>query len=278
MHKLEDNYLKIPIDNHCIQGQRAVAAIEISNYHELFDTIPFEPSTVLYQSFIVKSHAFDVFYKEYAVNGKLCIVHSFSDTLFCIAHDDTETSFGILLVFLWRLFQAALAQKIVLRGTLSYGDIFIDPKHNMVLGDSIVRVAQQYKNSNWFGIDIDNIATERYHKLFLDHWLSAFYNELAIPYRIPQVDGTIVVRRAINWRFSLISETGTCNLFALCSNPSLLEKKTNSLNFAKYIVSRGNLYIDTQNEANANKFPTPTYIRNFYIGSSKPPFVHGDTF
>lgn len=268
VEKVRMNYNQTSIytnlDSCEILGRRAVAVILIRNYEKRF-TADIDVASFYYQNALSMSLMMNSIFKDTTTFHNLCKTFCFMNTIFCVANRDTEEEYGLLSIFLWKFLQSGLANGLQLTGYVTYGDVFVDEKNNIVIGEAISHAYLSSKKNNFFGIEVDKSILERYEKLFTKSKNHSLYRIVNFTTTIDNSSMTL-----INWRFGLIVEAGTKKLLSEFDDEDYINS---SLNFAQIVLESGMVYI-LKSEPSNNFL----YISNFYIGKNQPPFEHGDEY
>jgi len=202
---------------------------------------------------------------------KLCVKNIFSDSIILIANDNSELSCLKLLVYVWKLSQVFIAFKMPLRGAITYGEIYVNTEKNIFLGQALTRAYELEESQQWIGVMIDSNLKDKYSDLFnLINEEENLLKIIFLEYDVPFKDGSTKKFHTVNWRWNLIVQEGTKSLFSATKDKSALEKINNALKYAKHVVETGQTYAESEN--------LPVELKSFYIGSTEPPFPHGDEF
>lgn len=251
--------------------KRAVVFLDILGFKKMVDTITIEDLSKKYERMI--DLALNMNVKQMGMEQKasshdnFCKQFIFSDSIILIANDDSIDAFTDLIVYTWRIQQASIAQKMPLRGAVSYGDIYINEKKNIVLGKALTEAYSLEGKQEWIGVILDNAIETRYQEFF-NKRKDGLFEEILYTYNVPLKQGRSQPFKAINWRVNFTSDVGTKALFENPDNDAGVERKiSNTLLFAKHIRDRGNLY--TSQEPFHNKM---------WVGGVPPPFKHGDEY
>ncbi len=208
-------------------------------------------------------------FHDHPKNEKLCNYYIFSDSLIFYSMDNTYTSCLKLLVFVWRLSQYLLASKYPVRGGISFGEFYTNPNKGILLGKALIDSYDLERMQNWIGIALDEKIIDAFDELrqmFGDpkNYLSHFFPI----YPVPMKNQRSKECRVINWRKNIIIEKGTKKIFAETKDKDILEKIDNTLAFSKQMK----ISFDTDDKS------LPVELKIIYIGSSTPPFQHGDEY
>lgn len=199
-------------------------------------------------------------------NELLCKQFFFSDSIILIANDDSYDSFLKLIIHSWRILQMFISFGMPLRGAISYGDIYINEKINLFLGESLTKAYDLELQQQWIGVIIDKSAVEKYNDIFNDDLL----NEVCLEYDVPLKNGLKKRYKTLNWRFNMIVKDGTRSLFPINENTpdDVKEKINNTLDYAHAVILRKKTYLYGDD--------VPIEFRSVFVGNTEPPFAHGD--
>ncbi|MEN6325735.1 MAG: hypothetical protein ABFD18_05970 [Syntrophomonas sp.] len=250
--------------------KRAVAFLDILGFKKMIDRIPLEKIVENYEKLINNSRG----YSNWIGNNTESSIFTGadpkdmckqSDSIILFANDSSEVSFLRLIIYAWRLLQFSIVTGLPIRGAISYGDIYINEDLNVFLGKGLLKAYQIEGKQNWIGVILDEIVEEQYSNIFGPK--NTIFNNVMLKYNVPFKDGSYHNFRALNWRFNLIVKNGTRSLFKNEDNDQSVEAKIlNTLEFARRIVSSGNIYATN----------IPIEFRSLWVGDSQPPFNHGD--
>ena len=200
-----------------------------------------------------------------------CIRFVFSDSIILIANEDDPVSCLKLMVHVWRLVQATLAERMPIRGAIACGEMYFDQRKSIFLGPALTRAYELEQQQDWIGVAIEPSVSDAYPEVFpagLDE--RSIYESLFLQYEVPLKDGSRRRLRTVNWRWNLVVEHGTRWLFPGSSDAADQIKIKNTLDYAAAVVGSGRIYADDQGKC-------PAELRAFWIGRKEPPFSHGDT-
>lgn len=210
-------------------------------------------------------------FKDHPANLPWCTKHVFSDSIILVSHDKDIMSCMKLLVYAWRLTQHFIASGTPLRGGIAYGEMYQNPNLNVYIGKALANAYELENCQNWIGVALDASVVERFPKVFEVIGKDEYpvLNDLLYTYDVPLKDGTTKQLKTLNWRWNMVVEKGTRSLFSDNDGPKVVEKIGNTLRYVKEFVQRGRVYVKDQTTL-------PVELRSFYIGTSEPPFEHGD--
>ena len=200
-----------------------------------------------------------------------CIQKIFSDSIILFALDESEESFLKLAVYSWRITQVLIAEGMLPRGAISFGEIYINTSSDIFLGSALTEAYELEQKQNWIGISLTSTAYHHYKKVIEtvaspSSGKPSFLTHYPVPMKPNNHPVDHVV---INWRWNLIVEKGIRSLLPSSKDISVKAKTDNTINYLKHIVQSGSLYPTDSSK-------TPVELRTFYIGDSEPPFSHGD--
>jgi len=261
-------------------SKRTVAFFDILGFKALVKKYPIDELAKKYKMLIdqteglnrplIKDENILSLFPNHPKNRPWCIKYLFSDAIILISENSDGVSCLKLLVYGWRLSQLCIVHKMPLRGGISYGDIYIDPHRNIVLGRALIDAYELEKKQNWIGIAIDKSVEKAFPNLFkIIKDPSNVFNPLFLKYDVPFKDCSTKKLHTLNWRLNLVVEKGTRSLFAKKGDRSISKKVLNTLNYAKAVVASGQIYDYSKD--------LPVELRTFFRGSEKNmPFKHGD--
>jgi hypothetical protein len=260
---------------------RTVAFLDILGFRaKLFNT-PLLELAHDYERRILESHFTNrpldptgqapTLFKGHPSNLPWCSHHVFSDSIILVSHDKDIMSCLKLLVYAWRLSQHFMAFGTPLRGGIAYGELYQNPNLNVFVGKALANAYKLESCQNWIGVAIDTSVVERFPELFevINKDEYPVLNDLLFEYAVPLKGGTTKRLRTLNWRWNLVVEKGTRSLFSDSDDPRIVEKVSNTLQYARAVVQKGRLYVKDQSNL-------PVELRSCWIGAKEPPFEHGD--
>ena len=201
-------------------------------------------------------------FPDHPENKPWCYKQIFSDSIILISETDTGESCLKLLIYSWRLVQACVVSNMPVRGGIAFGDLYMNLRKNIVLGEGLTRAYELEKRQNWIGVAIDNSVGNKFQKLFkMFKDPTSIFSPLFFQYDVPFKDGTSERLHTLNWRLNLIVEKGTRSLFPRQNDEKVMEKIANTLEYAKSVVESGKVY-DYSEEL-------PVELRAFFHGSRK---------
>lgn len=210
-------------------------------------------------------------FNDHPYNFPWCTQYIFSDSIILVSHDEDIMSCMKLLVYSWRLSQHFIAAGTPLRGGIAFGELYQNPSLNVFVGKALAKAYELEGCQNWIGISLDNSVVERFPEFFetIGNDKYPILNDLLFEYPVPFKDGESKRLKTINWRWNLVVERGTRSLFSDGGDAKVAEKIANTLKYVEVFVQRGRLYVKDQSNL-------PVELRSYYIGSTEPPFEHGD--
>jgi hypothetical protein len=259
---------------------KTVAFLDILGFRDLLNTMSLVELAEKYDNMVASTNALNrpllveqqtpTLFPDQTKDKPWCGRYIFSDSIILISNHDDSLSCLKLLVYAWRFLQACLAMKFPVRGGIVFGELYENPRHTVVLGKGLTAAYDLERQQEWIGIAIDESVERRFPELF--SFIKDEHNILSCifpQYQIPFKDGTHKKYHTLNWRFNLIVEKGTKSLFSETENPSVKKKIRRTLEYAKTVVESGHIYVRDQEKL-------PVELRSMYVGSSEPPYPHGD--
>jgi hypothetical protein len=159
-----------------------------------------------------------------------------------------------------------------LRGAVTFGEMYINLSNNIYLGKALTRAYDLERRQQWIGVAIDKSLPDAFSEMFkVISDKNNILSQIFLKYDVPFKDKTNDKLHTINWRWNLVVEDGTKSLFLQKEDKNVLEKINNTLQYAKYVISTKKVYVQDQKNL-------PIELRSMFIGSSEPPFKHGDDF
>lgn len=221
-----------------IKGKRAVAYFDVLGFKAKIKNQDLQTIVEQYENLINYTNGqitFNDVSKGYYFK-EVCHRYIFSDSIFLVAYEDTEESFYDLLSYAWRMMQFAIACGYPLRGAIVYGDVYVDVKKNIYVGEAIVDAVLLEGTQNWIGAIIDNGVLSRYSNTFTDEKLGYAHRLILQEYNVPCKNGIVNKYLTINWRANLNSHNGIKALFKNETKEESVELKIqNTLDYCKYL-------------------------------------------
>lgn len=210
-------------------------------------------------------------FKDHHIDAPWCAQYVFSDSIILVSHEADIMSCMKLIVCAWRLSQHFMAVGTPLRGGIAYGELYQNPRLNVVVGKALAKAYELEECQNWIGAAIDVSVVERFPEVFaaFDRDEFPIIKDLLFEYAVPMKDGTTRWLKTINWRWNLVVEKGTRSLFSDSDDPKVIEKVRNTLKYVETFVQTGRIYVQDQSNL-------PVELRSYFIGGKEPPFDHGD--
>jgi hypothetical protein len=204
-----------------------------------------------------------------------CITYVFSDSIILASYDDDETNCLKLLVFNYRLMRTMIAQGFLIRGGVSYGDMFVDLEDSVFVGKALTEAYELEMNQEWVGITIHENLVSAFPGIFNgSHEYAGYLNCLFVKYPTPMKRGEVKELYTINWRWNLVVQKGTKSLLGEPTEWAAKVKIDNTLAYAKYIRSYPLAYpVDDS--------ACPIEIRTMYVAEGPPGEKmpdHGDEY
>lgn len=259
-------------------GKRTVAFLDILGFRQMVEDTPLPELARRYEQVLDQTAAMNkpflpgrepTLFPNHPPGGAWCDRYIFSDSVILVSTSDDEASCAKLITYSWRLTQMLLASGMPVRGAIVYGDIYENLRKNIVLGLALTRAYELERTLQWIGAVIDPSVELAFPVLFdagNTRW--APLSNIILRYPAPFKNGWVEFW-TLNWRFNLTVEKGTRSLFSTSGERHIQEKVDNTLQYAKVVLSTNRAYVPPRTEL-------PIELRNFFAGSRKPPFQHGD--
>lgn len=259
-------------------SKRPVCFIDILGFRNMVNTMPLADIALKYEM-LLQMAAFYMrpqpgyenlpsLFPGHPSTEPFCISHVFSDSFIFVSRDTDATSCLKLLVYTWRVTQAFLAVQVPVRGSITCDEIYINQDTGVFLGRGLTEAYTLEQKQNWVGVVIDSSVEKAYPALFRKP-LDSMTDLLFPKYMVPLKAANSSWMRVVNWRFNLVAEHGTKSLFNDGGERAAVEKINNTLEFARWFVQKGKVYVAEQSEL-------PVELRTRWVGHSEPPFRHGD--
>ena len=215
------------------------------------------------------------FFPDMKSTDEYCISYVFSDSIILSSYDESESNCLRLLVFAFRLARTMIAQGFIIRGGISYGDMYVDSENSIFVGTALTEAYELEMKQEWAGITIHNKLVEAFPNIFNGTLeFGGYLNCIFVKYLVPMKNGKIKEEFTINWRWNLIVEKGTKSLLDTPSDWAAKKKIDNTLAYAKFIREKPLAY-------SANGKTCPVEIRPMYVAEGPPREkmpTHGDEF
>lgn len=220
-------------------------------------------------------------FPNHQIGSPYCYNYFFSDSIILFSLDDSEESCLKLLVFAWRLFQFLLAFNFPARGSICFGDMYVNPQNKIFLGKALIDAYELEQKQEWIGAIIDKSIFEAFPNLaHLCEKENSIFHYLFFEYDVPLKNGLICRSSTINWRFNLVVEEGTRSILKYLNDAKIqdvkdiedfkiLKKLDNTLRYAEKVLSTKVIY---------SPVDVPSELNVFWVGGTEPPFTHGDEF
>ena len=130
----------------------------------------------------------------------------------------------IMMVFLRELMAILMSRGIVARGSVAYGEFFVDPTNTIFFGKSLIEATELEKRQNWMGVcvcdSVEKILGDyqeevRGHPFKSYSWLGQLkFGSTIINYPVPMKNNTTEERIIVHWAGRFLN--GSCldkNLF-----------------------------------------------------------------
>lgn len=258
--------------------KKAVAFLDILGFKEMIANLSTDELAEEYTRIISVTEAFNKDLIQQHSEPQLvpslepgknwCIKRVFSDSIILIANDESEESCLRLLLYTWKLMQACLSFQMPFRGGIAYDEIYVNEAQEIFLGKALTKAFELESSQDWIGVAIHKELSKHYKNIF-NGSIHPVLSNIFLQYLVPFKGGGRKELNTINWRFNLIVEKGTRSLMPYSNNKDVIEKITNTLEYAKHVVDSGQIYVYNQSEL-------PIEVRSFWCGGKEPPFPHGD--
>ena len=256
-------------------NKAVVSFLDILGFKSKIESMPLDELSSQYEKLIsqARSHlAFEIhsdnsLFNERFRPARRCSMHVFSDSIILYTNDESDAACLELLLYTWRLQQLFLAAGMPLRGAVHYGEFYAKPKTGIHLGRALSDAYRLESRQEWIGISIGHSVPERYPAVF-DTGLGAMLPGFFPQYSVPMKSGCREDYLTVNWRFNLVVELGTRSLFPANSDADVKKKINNTLEYAKMVVESERAY--------AHGPGLPVELQAFFVGTTEPPFSHGD--
>lgn len=215
------------------------------------------------------------FFPEMSASDEYCISHVFSDSIILASYDDTENNCLKLLIFTYRLMRTMFAQGFLVRGGISYGDMYVELEDSVFVGTALTEAYELEMKQEWAGITIHENLVNAFPRIFdgsLEY--SGYLNCLFVKYLVPMKRGKVKIEFTINWRWNLVVQKGTKSLLGEPEDWAAKLKIDNTLAYAKYIREN---YLSYPIDGTS----CPIEIRTMYVAEGPPGEKmpgHGDEY
>lgn len=215
------------------------------------------------------------FFKNKSEKDAYCISYAFSDSIILISNDDSEESALAVLIYALRVSQIMIGHKFPVRGAITYGEMYVDEKNSLFLGEALTKAYELEQRQNWIGVIIDDSLSNNFHDILVKNEPTKYIRQRLFPkYEVPMKNGSIREYYTLNWRWNLIAPKGTKEFFNISNEWSAKIKIDNALLYAKE-MRRSNLAYPHGTE------DIPIEVRTIYIAEGPPPKIppkHGDEY
>lgn len=203
---------------------------------------------------------------------------AFSDTYVIWSRDASIVSFFETVIATSLISTTLFASRLGIRGALTCGEATCISHSNQLVGRAVTRAAALEKQQEWFGVIIDPLTLTPERLAILELPL---VKPLVVQYEVPLKAGSDIPNpcMAINWRFNLSVEEGIASLFPGSDDPSHQTKRTNTLQFCRWLRDR-NLATGAIYGHNGVRLKIP-WLSGAHVGSHEPgtaAAIHGDEF
>ncbi|KQU22389.1 hypothetical protein ASG61_23070 [Bacillus sp. Leaf75] len=263
-------------------SKRAVAFLDILGFKNMLLTTPLDELSAKYENLAEianlmnrplssNSQETPSLFPNHLPNQRWCYKNIFSDSIILVSEDESEESVTKLLIYCWKLMQAAISLKMPFRGGIAYDDFYINEESNIFLGKALTDAYALETKQQWIGVSIDDGLINAFPNLSDAFKREGSLVSLLFPrYLVPYKNGEKVEHHVLNWRINFVSKEGTKALLGSSSNADAQQKIDNTLEFAKSVVQSEKVYLNDE--------AVPVELRAFYVGDTPPPFPHGDEF
>lgn len=215
------------------------------------------------------------FFPELSSDDEYCISYVFSDSIILASFDDSEDSCLKLLVFVYKLARSMIAQGFLVRGGVSYADMFIDLEDGVFVGSALTQAYELEMVQEWAGITIHDNVVKAFPNIFNGtREFAGYLNCLFVKYPVPMKRGEVVELYTVNWRWNLVVQKGTASLLGSPKEWGAKTKIDNTLKYARYIRENPLAYP-------VNGAACPIEIRTMYVAEGPPGEQmpgHGDEY
>lgn len=266
-----------------IQSRRTVGFFDVLGFKRKVAETPLDQLAAKYDQIMIrtteamnrpfpKNHGAPRLFPNHPDAEPWCIQYVFSDTIILISGGENEDSCLKLLVYAWRLTQLLIAADMPPRGAITFGEVYVNPDNNIVLGRALTDAYELERTEDWIGVAIHKSLEDAFPALFQCFRDSTnILSHLFRRYPVPLKDGSRRNLHTLNWRWNMVVKKGTRSLFARQGHTAIMEKVNNTLDYAKTVVDPKQVY--------ASGPGVPIELRTFYVSDSPPgdhPFPHGD--
>lgn len=237
-------------------SNRTVAYLDIVGFKKILNDYPVTHIGQIFCDTIKKcekdvKYWIDTFHNKY----KKCFLSVFSDSIVIFSSDDSEEGFRSVVLYAQRIMQHLSARQFLVRGAISFGEVFLRKDPLIFLGNGYMRAVELEGRQDWIGISIDKSVEANFAEFFekdnfimkiknQDNEIMVYSNPSIVRYSVPMKCGHTELLYTVNWldRFSLI-----------CASSGKKLPRTNFLeNFQKA------LKLDSENKSKYNN--TLSYI------------------
>jgi hypothetical protein len=215
------------------------------------------------------------FFPSRAKGEQYCNSTVFSDSIILSSHDDSQESVLKLLIFTFLITRMMMVQGFLVRGGVSFGDMFVDLDSNVFVGSALTNAYQLEMKQEWAGVTIDSSIVVSFPSLFdSSHKFGKYLDYLFVKYLVPMKRGEVKEEYTINWRWNLTVEKGTKSLLKASRDWAAKTKIDNTLAYAKFIRLNKLAYPRKKAEC-------PIEVRSLYSAAGEPTGTlpdHGDEY
>ncbi len=170
-------------------------------------------------------------------------IFSFSDTFVIIAENESTAAFLSFLNATTVLTRALFAEKLPIRGAITFGEAdFIDGTQHAV-GKGIVAAAELEKRQDWLGVMVDegSIPSEA-RPLMADVLFAPVFARWDVPCKSTDGDLKPTLKRdalVVNWLYNVRVNYPPESVFRQSSDPRARRKIENTLAFVRHVREAG---------------------------------------
>jgi hypothetical protein len=132
------------------------------------------------------------FFTNISTGDEYCISYIFSDSIILASFDDTEINTCKLLIFTYRLMRTMIVQGFLVRGGISYGDMYIDLEDSVFVGKALTQAYELEMKQEWIGVTIHENVVKAFPNIFNGSIKYGEYlNSILVKYQVPMKYGKI---------------------------------------------------------------------------------------
>jgi hypothetical protein len=152
-------------------------------------------------------------------NHEACVKFVFSDTIIICSANNTPASFLATVYYIKRLVQSAIVGGAMIRGVVTFGEMYINENNGIFAGIPIVKASELEKNQEWVGIIFDEMVQKEFKEIFdstveIETLLGKrpiySYPDI-VKHKVPFKCGATHAYYALNWldKFPISTEMGS---------------------------------------------------------------------